>query len=142
MIISDPNAKSWLPPFCPNPRCDFHADPTGWRFHKKGFYHRDARPRRIQRYRCTRCGRCFSSQTFSTTYWLRRPDVVEPIVGLLLSCSGFRQAARRQASRRRQEITAATQKSKVQASAIMHHNKKDEYNRKTETADRLSQPDP
>ena len=82
------------PPRCPNPDCDFHVDPTGWRFQKKGFYERDARPRRIQRYRCTHCGRYFSSQTFSPTYWLRRGDLLEDVFHLLVSCAGFRQIAR------------------------------------------------
>ncbi len=82
------------PPFCPNPGCDFHSDPTGWRFQKKGFYHRDIRPRRIQRYRCTHCGRCFSSQTFSVCYWLRRGDLLEAVFQAGVSCSGFRQIAR------------------------------------------------
>ena len=82
------------PPFCPNPRCDFHVDPTGWRFHKKGFYLRDTRPHRIQRYRCTHCGRFFSSQTFSVFYWLRRGDLLRPTFHRLVACSGFRQIAR------------------------------------------------
>ena len=82
------------PPHCPNPDCDFHADPTGWRFQKKGFYEREARPQRIQRYRCTHCGRYFSSQTFSPSYWLRRGDLLEDVFHLLVSCAGFRQIAR------------------------------------------------
>ena len=82
------------PPFCPNPHCDSRRNPTTWRFLKKGFYHRDARPRRIQRYRCTRCRRDFSSQTFSVSYWLRRPELLEPVFHRLVGCSGFRQIAR------------------------------------------------
>ena len=82
------------PPFCPNPRCDSHGDPGAWRFVKKGFYVRNRAPRRIQKYRCSHCGRNFSSQTFSTTYWLRRPDLLAPTFHRLVSCSGFRQIAR------------------------------------------------
>ncbi len=82
------------PPFCPNPGCDSRASPGTWRFHKKGFYFRKQRPHRIQRYRCTRCDRYFSSQTFSTTYWLRRPDLLEPVFHRLVACSGHRQIAR------------------------------------------------
>ena len=82
------------PPFCPNPRCDSREDPATWRYLKKGFYPRDAPPRRIQRYRCTRCHRYFSSQTFSVTYWLRRPELLEPVFHRLIGCSGFRQIAR------------------------------------------------
>ena len=82
------------PPFCPNPRCDSRTNPATWRFIKKGFYLRDARPRSVQRYRCTHCRLYFSSQTFSATYWLRRPHLLEPVFHRLIGCSGFRQIAR------------------------------------------------
>jgi len=82
------------PPFCPNPSCRFHRDPRGWRCQKRGWFFRQASPRRIQRYRCTGCRRSFSSQTFAADYWLRRPDLPARIFGRLLSCSGYRQIAR------------------------------------------------
>jgi hypothetical protein len=63
------------PPHCPCPDCDSHADPETWRAIKKGFYLRSAAPQKIQRYRCSRCRRSFSSQTFSPTYWLRFPQL-------------------------------------------------------------------
>ncbi len=81
------------PPFCPNPSCKYHRNPKGWRFKKKGFYEREARPRRIQRYRCPHCRRSFSSQTFSTTYWLRRPELLSTIFHRVLACSAYRQIA-------------------------------------------------
>ena len=59
-----------------------------------GFYERQAAPQRIQRYRCSQCRRSFSSQTFSTTYWLRRPELPREIFGKLLACSAYRQIAR------------------------------------------------
>lgn len=81
-------------PFCPNRRCDSHADPASWRYRKKGFFRREARPRRIQRYACLRCKRSFSSQTFSTTYWLRRPDLQRPVFYRIGNgCSAYRQVA-------------------------------------------------
>lgn len=82
------------PPFCPNPRCRFHRNPGGWRFRKAGFFERKARPRRVQRYRCSCCRRHFSSQTFHVTYWLKRPDLPRRLFFRLLACSGFRQIAR------------------------------------------------
>jgi len=82
------------PPHCPNPSCESHTNSGTWRFIKKGFYLRDRHPKRIQKYRCTHCGRSFSSQTFSTTYWLKRPDLLEATFHRLVSCSGFRQIAR------------------------------------------------
>jgi transposase-like protein len=90
-----PNAPCrFTPPFCPNPRCDSRANPTPWRFQRKGFYLRCRPPHRIQRYRCSRCRRYFSSQTFSTTYWLKRPELLEPVFHRLVSCSALRQIAR------------------------------------------------
>ena len=82
------------PPFCPAPDCDSRENPGAWRFVKKGFYLRDRPPHRVQKYRCSHCGRHFSSQTFSTTYWLRRADLLRPTFHRLVSCSGFRQIAR------------------------------------------------
>ncbi len=82
------------PPFCPNPNCDSHVRSTTWRFIKKGFYLRARRPHRVQKYQCSHCCRGFSSSTFSTRYWLRRPELLGPVFQRLVSCSGFRQIAR------------------------------------------------
>ena len=87
-------SRFFRPPHCPNPACDFHLDAAGWRYKRAGFYTRRAFPRRIQRYRCSRCHRSFSSQTFSPTYWLRRPDVFHTLWDRLLSGSCLRQMAR------------------------------------------------
>lgn len=89
-----PTPRHWSPPHCPNPACPFHADPQGWRARRKGFFLRQATPRRIQRYQCPHCRRCFSSQTFSTTYWLKRPDLPRALFLRLLACSAYRQIAR------------------------------------------------
>jgi len=82
------------PPHCPHPACDFHLDPTGWRYKRAGFFRRSIAPRRVQRYRCLACHRAFSSQTFSLTYRLRRPDLLEPVFHAEVNCSGHRQIAR------------------------------------------------
>ena len=82
------------PPFCPNPSCDSRKKPGPWRYKKKGFFLRDQKPDRIQRYVCHHCGRNFSSQTFETSYWLRRPELLEPVFHRLLGCSALRQIAR------------------------------------------------
>lgn len=86
--------EGFTPPFCPHPRCRFHAEPRGWCFKKKGFFVRQAVPRRIQRYRCTHCGRSFSSQTFHPTYWLKRPELLSGLLLRVVACSGYRQIAR------------------------------------------------
>jgi transposase-like protein len=86
--------RSWLPPFCPNSSCDSHASPGPWRFKRKGFYDRLRGPLRVQRYVCRSCRRNFSSQTFSTTYWLKHPRLLRPLFHRLLGCSALRQIAR------------------------------------------------
>src|SRR5678815_2764520 len=87
-------SSSFKPPFCPRPRCRFHLDPQGWRWVRYGFYTRQCLPRTIPRFRCRHCGSTFSSQSFSTTYYLKRPALLAPIFYRLLSCAGYRQIAR------------------------------------------------
>ncbi|MGH7729905.1 MAG: transposase [Candidatus Eiseniibacteriota bacterium] len=82
------------PPFCPATDCPCHHSGRAWRYRRIGFYTRQAPPSRIQRYQCRHCRRRFSTQTFSTTYWLRRPELLLPIAHRILGCSGFRQIAR------------------------------------------------
>ncbi len=87
--------RRFRPPFCPNPACDYHRDPRGWRFVHWGSYTRVCpRVRSVARYRCSHCRRTFSRQTFHPTYWLRRPELQIPIAERLLSGSGLRQIAR------------------------------------------------
>jgi transposase-like protein len=81
-------------PHCPFADCDSHADTGTWRFKRKGFYQRAAEPQRIQRYFCQHCRRSFSSQTFSVSYWLRRPELLRPVFFRIGNgCSALRQAA-------------------------------------------------
>jgi hypothetical protein len=87
-------SKTFTPPFCPNPDCDFHLNPEGWRFLKAGFYERMCRPQKIQRYRCAHCSRYFSEQTFSVTYWLKRPELLASVFEATLSGTAHRQLAR------------------------------------------------
>jgi len=91
--MSSPGFRS-RPAFCPNSRCDSRTKSTPWRYKKKGFYFREQKPRRIQRYLCQHCGRNFSSQTFAVSYWLRHGRLLEPLFKRLVSCSGLRQIAR------------------------------------------------
>ncbi len=86
--------RSRRPPFCPNSRCESRKNPTTWRYVKKGFFFRNRVPKKIQRYRCSQCGRSFSSQTFAADYWMRRAELLGPTFHRLVSCSGFRQIAR------------------------------------------------
>jgi len=85
----------FVPPHCPRTGCRFHRCALGWRWKRHGSYTRAATPHRIPRFRCGHCGHTFSAQTFSTTYWLRRPEVFLAAAHRLLACSGYRQIARR-----------------------------------------------
>jgi transposase-like protein len=84
----------FVPPHCPRTDCRFHRSPAGWRWKRHGCYVRAAAPHRIPRFRCANCGHTFSAQTFSTTYWLRCPQVLLAAAHRLLACSGYRQIAR------------------------------------------------
>ena len=80
--------EGWQPPFCPNPTCKHHNGlAAGWRYKKIGFYWRQALPHRIQRYLCHCCGVSFSWQTFSSDYWLKRPDLLPKL--MLKTCGGM-----------------------------------------------------
>ena len=89
----DSDAPGWRPPHCPRSGCDSHTKPGAWRFIKKGFFRRRSDGRRFQRYRCSHCGAFFSSRTFSVSYWLKRPDLLESLFWRILHCSALRQIA-------------------------------------------------
>jgi transposase-like protein len=85
---------AFRPPFCPRSYCPSHSGDVAWTYKRAGSYLRKAAPQRIPRYTCVVCGANFSYQTFQTTYWLKRPDLLTPLVNRLVACSGFRQIAR------------------------------------------------
>jgi transposase-like protein len=87
------DAASCRPPFCPNAGCDSHGNPGTWRFKKKGFHVRRSVPQRVQRYLCQHCHVSFSSQTFAPSYWLRKPQLLQPLFWRVLGCSSLRQIA-------------------------------------------------
>jgi len=86
---------AWRPPFCPNPNCRFHRDfAEDWPWKRHGFYWRQLAPRRIQRFQCLACQRSFSTQTFATSYWLKRPDVLPRLFMKTVGAMANRQIAR------------------------------------------------
>jgi transposase-like protein len=90
-----PYHPSWKPPFCPNPNCPYHQGLRHhWPYKKIGFYTRRIPPKCIQRYLCLHCLRSFSRQTFSPTYWLKRPDLLPHILLATVACGANRQIAR------------------------------------------------
>ena len=88
-------AAGWVPPHCPNSNC-IHFKPltARWPFKRKGFFLRDRARQRIQRFTCLTCRRTFSTQTFSTTYWQKRPGLAPRVTMMVVGCMGNRQMAR------------------------------------------------
>ena len=86
--------RSFVPEFCPSPKCRYHLDPAGWRWIRWGSYTRNCEPRIVPRFRCCHCGVGFSAQTFSPTYYLKRPDLLAKFFYRLLTCSAYRQICR------------------------------------------------
>lgn len=91
--MTDP-LRSFVPPHCPRTTCRYHRSSAGWRWKRYGSYRRQCLPRIIPRFRCRHCRLTFSTQTFATTYFLKRPGLLVPAAHRLLGCSGYRQIAR------------------------------------------------
>jgi transposase-like protein len=92
MSTSIPSASPrWAPPHCPNPNCPYYTHSHGpWPFQRRGSFPRRNPPRRVPRFQCRHCHRSFSQQTFSTTYWLKKPRLLPRIfdlsVGAMANC--------------------------------------------------------
>ncbi len=85
---------------------------------RTGTYSRHRPPQVVQRYRCGHCHRTFSDQTFRTSYWLKRPDLLRAVFWRLVGCSGFRQIAREfQVS----PSTVATHAARLGRHALLFH---------------------
>lgn len=85
--------QAFRPPFCPWPGCKEHRRETsGFRFHPHGHYL--TLRRRVPRYRCAACRRSFSRQSFGTSYYLKRPELLLPVAAGLVAGSAHRQLAR------------------------------------------------
>lgn len=59
--------------FCPNPRCAYHRQAPSWPWASAIGWYATKAFGKVHRFRCPRCGRRFSTQTFSTHYYLKRP---------------------------------------------------------------------
>jgi transposase-like protein len=94
MHTLDTNHPDWRPPHCPNANCPFHDHlRTEWAYKRSGYFRRQAPPTRIRRYQCKHCGVTFSSQTFSVTYYLKRPDILAQLMTKTTGGMANRQAA-------------------------------------------------
>jgi len=95
MYPSKITTDTWSPPHCPNPNCVHHNNNGApWPYKKTGFFHRHTPPHRIQRFTCKTCRRSFSTQTFSQSYWQKRPDLDAAILTKTVGCMANRQIAR------------------------------------------------
>lgn len=91
----DTTANTFAPPHCPNPKCPFHNGlHPHWRYKRIGYHWSHCQRKRIPRFLCRCCRRSFSSQTFATSYWLKRPDVLAQLVTKTAGCMANRQIAR------------------------------------------------
>lgn len=65
-----------------------------FRYRRLGFYYRQNDGRLVQRFLCLSCGHTFSQQSFSITYYLKRPELLRPVAAGLNAASANRQLAR------------------------------------------------
>ena len=105
------------PPFCPWPECLAHRA-RGKGFHRNGSYRTKRSPKRIPRFLCLDCERTCSRQTFSTTYYLKRPELLVPVASGLAACSCHRQLAR---SLHCAKTTVTRQAERLGRHAILFH---------------------
>ena len=86
--------SAFQPTFCPRPSCSEHRRTRpGYRCSKDGGYSTKRR-KRVQRFICSTCGEGFSTQTFSATYYCKRPELLRPVAAGLVAGSALRQIAR------------------------------------------------
>ena len=86
--------SDFQPRHCPWRGCAEHRRRhPGYRFRRHGYFS-TARRRRIPRFRCKTCKRTFSRQTFSVSYYRKRPELLHRVAAGLVAGSALRQIAR------------------------------------------------
>ncbi len=87
--------NSFRPAFCPWRSCPEHLrrNPAGYRFLRRGTY-ATRRRRAVPRFFCLSCRRSFSRQSFATSYYLKRPELLVPAAAGLVAGSAHRQISR------------------------------------------------
>jgi len=91
-VESIPPREFW-PPFCPRESCPSQRRGQA-RFHRHRVYYRKCDGRLVCCFRCVDCGKTCGQQTFAGSYYLKRPELLEPIAAGLVAGSGHRQLAR------------------------------------------------
>lgn len=84
----------FIPPRCPDTRCQAHAHPFDGFFVKLGFYRPLGRAHAVPRFRCRVCRKGFSRQTFRADYRQKKPHLNAACLRLFVACVGQRQTAR------------------------------------------------
>ena len=74
--------RAFVPPYCPNPDCQFHHPDVKGSFLLHGKKTINRFPYLVYRYRCSGCRRTFSSSYFSLSYRDKKNDVYEKIENL------------------------------------------------------------
>ena len=117
MSIERVRPSRFLPPFCPRPECCAHTK-RGSGFNRYGYYKKCAGLIRVPRYLCRDCRHTCSRQTFSTTYYLKRPGLQVWIAKGLVGGSAQRQIAR---SERCAKTTVTRQAERLGRHALLFH---------------------
>lgn len=86
--------RQFVPTECPEEDCPSRRPGIRFEYVCAGTHHRKAKPHVVPRFECVSCGRGFCLMTYALTYWLKRPELVEPIAAGLVAGSSHRQIAR------------------------------------------------
>ncbi len=87
--------KNFFPEFCSRRECPAHlANPGEAKFTRKSAYRRKAKPHRIPRFLCHTCGHVVSSQSYSGTYRLKRPELLVQVAKMITNGNADRHVRR------------------------------------------------
>ena len=87
-------------------------------FPRAGTYRLKNDPKRIPRFQCKSCQRTCSRQTFSVTYYLKRPELLGAVASGLVAGSGHRQISR---SEKCAKTTVSRMADRIGRHAILFH---------------------
>jgi len=82
-------------PHCPNPACRWFHEPPAEKWYIHYGYHHTKAFGRVHRFRCKRCGRTFSTQTFLIDYYAKKVVDYEILLQHLVTASGLLDLSRK-----------------------------------------------
>jgi len=80
--------------FCPNSDCELHHSTPEERWYRKAGFYNTLAFGPVQRYKCFKCGRYFSDQTYSLDYYAKKILPYTGLLNQLVSTSSGRSLAR------------------------------------------------